>query len=286
MRILLATDGSEAAQAASRWVTFLPLPAATELLVLTAAAPASAGSPAREALLAEARDVAEAARRTVAERWPGAEARVVEGDPRPVVLRVADEWRAELVVLGARGLGAFAGLVLGSVSVAVARHAACPVLVTKGAPRPLRSALVAVDGSRDSLLATRFCASLPLDPAPRLRLLAVAEPARFPASAPGSIRPQLLAAARDMLRERTAQMEDALRLAERELGSRPANVERAVVVGNPGEAIVQAAQSAETDLVALGARGLGPFGRLVLGSVSEYVLRHAACPVLVVKRAA
>ncbi len=285
MRILLATDGSEAAQAAGRWLTLLPLPAETELLVVTAAAPASATSAEREALWTEAGEVAEAARGTIAQRWPAAEARVVEGDPRPVVLRVAEEWRAELIVLGARGLGTFAGLVLGSASVAIARHAACPVLVTKGAPRPVRSALVAVDGSPDSLVAAKFCASLPLDPAPRLRLVAVAEPPRFPASAPGSIRPQLRAAARDMLRERAAQMEEALRLAERELGSRPANVERAVVVGNPGEAIVQAAQSAETDLVALGARGLGVFGRLALGSVSEHVLRHAPCPVLVVKRA-
>lgn len=284
MRVLLATDGSEAAQEAGRWLTLFPLPAETELLVLTAASPASATSAEREAPWTEAREVAEAARRTIAERWPAAEARVEEGDPRPVVLQVAEQWRAELVVLGARGLGTFAGLVLGSVSVAVARHAPCPVLVTKGAPRPVRSALVAVDGSPDSLAAARFCASLPLDPSTRLRLVGVAERPHFPASAPGSIRPQLRAAARDMLRERSAHMEEALRLAERELGSRPANVERAVVVGNPGEAIVQAAQSVETDLVALGARGLGVFGRLVLGSVSEHVLRHAACPVLIVKR--
>jgi nucleotide-binding universal stress UspA family protein len=286
MRILLATDGSEAAQSATAWIRHLRFPATTDALVVTVAMPASAGLDVIEALKGDARDVAEAARRVLAEHWPEAEARTAEGDPRAVILQMADEWRADLVVLGARGLGAIAGLLLGSVSLGVARHASCPVLVTKGSPRPIGAAVIAVDGSPDSLEAARFCASLPLDPPPRVQLLAVAEPPRFPSSAPGSIRPQLRAAARDVLRERTAEMETVLGAAERELGARPAPVERTVLVGRPGETIVETVLTTSADLVAVGGRGLGMFGRLLLGSVSEHVLRHAPCPVLLVKKGA
>ncbi len=286
MRILLATDGSEAARSAAEWMRHLRFPATTEVLVVTVAVPAPATLDVAEALQGEARDVAEVARRALAERWPEVEARTVGGDPRTAILQMAEEWRADLVVLGARGLGTFAGLLLGSVSLGVARHAACPVLITRGSPRPVRTAVIAVDGSADALAAARFCAWLPLDPAPRIRLLAVAEPPRFPSSAPGAIRPQLRAASQEILRERTAEMEEVLRATEGELGARPTPVERAVVVGNPGEAIVEAAQTAGADLLVVGARGLGMFGRLLLGSVSEQVLRHAQCPVLLVKKGA
>jgi len=44
-----------------------------------------------------------------------------------------------------------------------------------------------------------------------------------------------------------------------------------------------AAQPAEADLIVVGARGLGGFGRLLFGSISENVLRAARCPVLIVK---
>jgi nucleotide-binding universal stress UspA family protein len=284
MRILLATDGSDAARAATEWTRQLQFPTTTHVLVVTVAAPATLDV--FEALQGEARGVAEAARLALAERWPEADARGGEGDPRTVILQMASEWRADLVVLGARGLGAFAGLLLGSVSLGVARHAACPVLITRGSPRPVHTAVIAVDGSADALAAARFCAALPLDPAPRIRLLAVAEPPRFPSSAPGAIRPQLRAAAQDILRERTAEMEDVLRATEVKLGARPAPVERSVLVGSPGEAIVEAARTTGADLVVVGGRGLGVFGRLLLGSVSEHVLRHAPCPVLLVKKGA
>ena len=68
-----------------------------------------------------------------------------------------------------------------------------------------------------------------------------------------------------------------------EFSDRPRGVESCVVVGHPAEEIVRAAAEPGTDLVVVGARGLGRFRRLLLGSVSERVLHHAACPVLVVK---
>ncbi|TJY40768.1 universal stress protein [Cohnella pontilimi] len=53
--------------------------------------------------------------------------------------------------------------------------------------------------------------------------------------------------------------------------------------GPPGAAIVSRAEQIGCDLIVIGHRGLSGFERFFLGSVSEYVLRHAPCPVLVVK---
>jgi nucleotide-binding universal stress UspA family protein len=57
-------------------------------------------------------------------------------------------------------------------------------------------------------------------------------------------------------------------------------VERKVVAGGAARSIIDAAKGA--DLVAVGRRGHGGFSRLLLGSVSDQVVRHAGCPVVVV----
>jgi nucleotide-binding universal stress UspA family protein len=67
------------------------------------------------------------------------------------------------------------------------------------------------------------------------------------------------------------------------LRARTGAVERSVVLGQPATEILTAAEEPGVDLVVLGARGLGLLGRLVLGSVSDRVVHHAPCPVLVVK---
>ncbi len=287
MRILLATDGSEDSRGATEWLRELPVPPTSSVLVLTVASGPMSARAERNDLLEVVRTdawyVVQAARRSLAGRWAEIEERVVDGDPRSAILQVRDDWGADLVVVGSRGLGAFAGMILGSVSIEVARHAPCAVLVTKGSPRPVRTAVVAIDGSANALAAARWLAALPLDRGVRVHLVAVAERPRYPSSAPGVIRPQLNAAIEEMVRERTQELEKALGSVAGEFASVPATVERTAAVGNPADAIVAAAETARADLVVVGARGLGTFERVLLGSVSERVLHNASCPVLVVR---
>jgi len=56
-----------------------------------------------------------------------------------------------------------------------------------------------------------------------------------------------------------------------------------VWTGDPGDMIVEAAEAEHVDMVLVGSHGRGAVGRLFLGSVSEHVVRHAPCPVLVVR---
>ena len=56
-----------------------------------------------------------------------------------------------------------------------------------------------------------------------------------------------------------------------------------VWTGDPGDQIVAAAEAEHVDMIVVGSHGRGTVGRLLLGSVSEHVVRNASCPVLVVR---
>jgi nucleotide-binding universal stress UspA family protein len=195
---------------------------------------------------------------------------------------VAEEWPAELVVLGARGLGAVAGLLLGSVSLGVARHARCSGLVVKGGTDAICGALVAIDGSPHAAAAAVFLARLPLDPTAVVRLVGVVEPPRYPAATPrfasGMVREGII----QIVKERSAALEQALATAAAPFDGVVKHVERRVLIGHPVDALIGAAATPDIGLVVVGARGLGSLERL-LGSVSEGVLRHVDRPVLMVK---
>src|SRR5262252_5235739 len=232
MRILLATDGSKDARVATAYLKELRLPAATTVRIIVAVTlPGFAldEPPMRElkrSVFEQARGLADEARAALAPCDLAVETDVVVGDPRAEILRAADEWRADLIVLGARGLGRIKRLLLGSVSLAVARHASCPVLVVKGRPRKLASVLVAMDGSEDSFRALRFLLSLSLARQTKLRLLSVVEPIRYPASAPGAVRGHLIRMLKEIENERRGELEKVLEKAAAELGSSLTRVTR------------------------------------------------------------
>ncbi len=287
MRVLLATDGSEEALAATEWLLTFPLPRSATLRVLgvvTLGGPPS-GETTLEDLLATARDrahrVVREARDILVNRWADVEERVAEGDPREEIVRMAEEWRAELIVLGARGLTPLKRALLGSVSTTVVRYAPSPVLVVKGRRQPVHRVVVAVDGSEDSLRAARFFAGLPMPVGFEIQLLGVVEPPTVP-GIPALSRVALGRADR-LVAEWKEDAERELRRAEFEFKERGARVERVVSVGRAAEEIVEATADSRVGLVVVGARGLGAVRRLLLGSVSEHVLHHAACPVLVVR---
>lgn len=58
---------------------------------------------------------------------------------------------------------------------------------------------------------------------------------------------------------------------------------RAVFCARPGEAIVDVAKEEHAMLIVMGTRGMGTIRRTLIGSVSDYVVHHAHCPVLVAR---
>ncbi|MBI2162004.1 MAG: universal stress protein [Candidatus Rokubacteria bacterium] len=290
MRVLLATDGSKDACAAAEYLKHFPLPgdAAIRVMTVVTLPPSALDVPPvaafNESLLAEGRRVVGEACALLGPR-AAVEERVVQGNPKEEIVRAAEEWPADLVVVGGRGLGGVRGFLLGSVSQTVARHVHCPVLVVKGRARALASVLIATDGSDGANEAIRFLLSLPFPPAKkvRVRLLSAVEPTPYPASAPKLIRAQLKGMIAQLERERRADVEKVLDRAARELKAKVTRLTRSMPTGHPAREIVAAAASCDADLVVVGARGLGGMKRLLLGSVSERVLHDARCPVLIVK---
>jgi nucleotide-binding universal stress UspA family protein len=287
LRVLLATDGSDDARAAGAWLGHFPVPDGSRLQVLSVASiPPSALDipPVREyqaSLREAATRMAEAARSALAPRFAEADAQMAEGDPREVIVHAAETWKADLVVLGARGLGAIAGALLGSVSLGVARHAPCSVLVVKPGAAVGRRIVIAVDGSPQAAAAAAFVARLPLDATTIVQLVSVAQRPVAPATTPGLAAGIVRRALAELLQERKGALERALAaLAGRFAGVK--TVERTVLVGHPVEALLGAV-GGDVGLVVVGARGLGTVKRLVLGSVSEALLRHVDRPILIVK---
>jgi nucleotide-binding universal stress UspA family protein len=287
MRVLLATDGSEQALAATEWLLTFPLPRSTTVRVIAVASlayvlPARLESTRqdRRGPYEHAARIASEARATLVRCRAAVEARVAEGDPREEIVRMADAWPADLVVLGARGLRPLQRALLGSVSTAVVRHVQCPVLVMRERRRGLRTIVLGVDGSPNCLGAAGFLGSLPLDPGFRLTLVGVVVP---PPVLPA---PELATGplfVDEALTQWQREVERALDSAGSTFKPEGVAIERRVLIGQAGEEIVSTANAVGADLVVVGARGHGAFKRLLLGSVSEYVLHHAECPVLVVK---
>ena len=196
---------------------------------------------------------------------------VGSGSPAPALLRLSEE--AALIVVGARGTGGFAGLLMGSVSGQVAEHGFCPVAVVRPPAPSATDVVVGVDGSREAVHALQLGAA----EAQRTGGILVAVNAyRFPPVANAYVpNPCLQARTHRQLATET------LAAALGELGSDNPDlkIEQRIESGPAARVLLDAATGAA--VLVVGSRGLGGFAGMVAGSVSQQVLRHARCPVLV-----
>lgn len=198
---------------------------------------------------------------------------VRRGPTVPVLLEAAKS--AALLVVGSQGHGLALGSLTGSVSQHVARHAACPVVVV----RPLRQQdagriVVGVDGSGESESALRFAchrAAVTGEEVVVVNGYGGAWGAGVDPIPPFEAHPGKDVAER-LLAESVAGMRaDFPRIA----------ITTEAVPSPPERLLVDCSQSAS--LVVVGSRGRDAFAELLLGSVSQYALHRAECPVAVVR---
>ncbi|MGP3769932.1 universal stress protein [Streptomyces sp. SDT5-1] len=205
------------------------------------------------------------------------EGEVATGEPL-TILAVRSK-QADLVVVGSRGLGAFTGLLVGSVAVYLAAHAQCPVLVVRGRADAEGPVVVAVDGSGDSASAVdaAFAAADRLG----TKVLALHVWNTWTAEGPerpGALTP-LVSNISELRRAAEDTLADSVAVAQR---AHPhVIVERELLEGRVRPALIEASKDAR--LVVVGARGRGGFKGLIMGSVSQALLHHADCQVLVVR---
>ena len=143
MRILLAIDDSRFSQAAIETVIEQARPQDTDVRILhvvespplLVAREMGGYDPALETALESQKQDAEAlvlkATELLRARGLKVAATVEVGDPKSKILDVAEEWRADLIVVGSHGRQGFERFLMGSVSDAVARHAKCSVQIVR-----------------------------------------------------------------------------------------------------------------------------------------------------------
>ncbi|WP_018215547.1 universal stress protein [Salinispora vitiensis] len=199
---------------------------------------------------------------------------IIDGEAAAVL--VGEAPNAVLIVLGDRGMGGFAALVVGSVAVQVATHADCPVLVARGTDRTEGPVIVGVDGSAVSPPAVEFAAEQA-----SLRgsdLVAVHTYLHPVAREPGDMQPLVYDEENLRHEERQLLAESVAGLAER---WPDLTVHHQTIRGRPAPILNEASQQAQ--LLVVGGHGRGALTGLLLGSVSQSALHHADCPVAVVR---
>lgn len=295
--ILLATDGSEEAQQAASLAVAISKGTDSELHVVhieevPVLAHAYAMPDLHEDLQEEnaqgAREFLEEQVKRVEEAGASvAESHLRMGYPADQIIHLGEEIGAGLIVIGSRGHGGIRRLLLGSVSETVVRYAHCPVLVARGTSietLPTRVVL-ATDGSEDAGLAAKTAAELSGRMGSELHLVHVGDlrpPTHYPY--PPGVR---AAMEEDTFAEELAQGTKELELLDRQRGQvEEAGGEIAQIHDRTGPApreIIALSEEIEAGLIVVGSRGLRGLERLVMGSVSESVVRYAHCPVMVVR---
>ncbi|MET7866858.1 universal stress protein [Micromonospora taraxaci] len=210
------------------------------------------------------------------DRWPGlvVEVRQVAGGPG--ITMIEESRRADLVVVGSRGLGGFAGLLLGSVGSQVAAHAHCPVLVVRPDEQPIpvdAPVLVGVDGSESSRLAAGYAADEAALRDVPVVLVHVGPPTEG-RTVPEEIEESQAAYQADAVRL-LADASAAVRAEHPDLVVR----EHPVRAAGAAQGLIEA--SGNASLLVVGTRGRAGFTGMLLGSVSQAAIQHAHCPVLV-----
>jgi nucleotide-binding universal stress UspA family protein len=308
MKILIGYDGSECGDAALEDLKTAGLPKAAEVLVMCMADvflpppineevdnafPMSVPAGVRRAQeraeykVKIAGSMARRAGEQVKASFPEWDVRhqALADSPAWALVRTADEWEADLLVVGAHGHSDLGGrLILGSISQRVLYEARCSVRVARSRPRaadaPLRL-LVGVDNSTHSYAALEAVYRRQWPAGTEVRLLAVVDTVM--AINPESSEPSVLKWIEVDNEDNWDQVRQIFEPAADNLLS--AGLDAAVMIrrGNPKDAVVEEAESWGADCIFVGAKGVRGVDRLLLGSVSSAVSARANCSVEVVR---
>lgn len=287
--VVVGFDGSPTSLVALDWAAATAAAYGTGLTLLRARPDAAApvmevAVPSEEAVAAlgeEAATALAAATARVAASHPEVAVTAVVHPDSPVRALLEQSASAKMVVVGSRGMEGFKGLLLGSTTMNVAPHARCPVAVLyepdeetaearQNAKHP-QEVIVGYDGS----LSADVALTLALDHAAATGLgVAVVVVTKGRSEAPVA---EQVDPADDTLGEGVRSL---LQQAARTAGQDPAvPLTYLHAVGRPAAVLINEASGAA--LAVVGARGLGGFAGLVMGSVSLQMLMHAECPVIV-----
>jgi nucleotide-binding universal stress UspA family protein len=289
MKIMIALDGSPASEISIQEALSRPWPAHSEFSLITAVDPfffVRAPMVLAEAKRATQQVLDDSAQKLTSAGWLTTTTIVLE-KPRHVIYKAAEDWKADLIMLGSRGHGTFKRLLLGSTAQAILRHAHCSVEIVRAAPAKTSAAgsglkvLIPTDGSDCAEKALKSITSRPWPKDSQFRVISCPEFPMLLGDYPffgGEQLSDLTQASEDHSREAVQKSTSLL-----QNSGLTVQTEVTAPKDTPAESIVSAAEIWQADLIVMGSHGKRGFDRLVLGSVSESVAMHAHCSVEVVR---
>lgn len=197
------------------------------------------------------------------------------GDAAEGIIQTAEESHADLVIVGQRGMTATPSFLLGGVSQKVATYAPCSILVVKEPMAKLERILVAVDGSEPAHKAVEFLSGGPFKGLAQVTIVTV-----WPS---GRSERWGMPARSELSQMVEDKGQELLRNIAGECAGYSYKITTELLHGDPAFAILDAAARHEAQIILIGSRGVKAIKRFLLGSVSEKVLVHAPCSVLIVR---
>lgn len=286
--VVVGVDGSSSARDAVRWgARAAEVRRAPLLLVTSQLGPESCGAGVPPGFFefqeaAAQRHLVEAAEAATAE-CPGVAVETIVHTAPAIPALLTHSTTARLLVIGARGHGELGGGLLGSVTVAVATHAHCPVVVVRGAPEagapaPTGPVVVGVDGSANSAPALGAAygeaswRGVDLVAVHAWTDLSLAAVYALDSNATVLDTATLRAGQDAVLAESLAGWADTYP---------DVTVRRVVVEDRPVRHLL--AESAGAQLLVVGSHGRGGFASMLLGSTSRALLQAADVPLMIVR---
>jgi nucleotide-binding universal stress UspA family protein len=214
---------------------------------------------------------------------------LILGFPTEKFLKYAEEQMPDLIIIGAKGLRATPGILVGGVAQQVVEYAPCPVLVIRAPYNGLRGIMLVTDGSASSWQAVHFLDRLPLPVGAQLWVMHVLPPPPVPmmiletsmGNVPIAFQDSGEAAALKAKEEKEGQGLVDSTLVELQAMGKPA--EGLLKRGDAATEIMAVAKEQSIDLLITGSRGLSPIRSWMMGSVSRKLVHYSGCSILVVR---
>jgi nucleotide-binding universal stress UspA family protein len=196
-----------------------------------------------------------------------------EGEIYERIVDLADAENSDLIVMGRKGTAGLQRTLVGSVTARVIGHSQRDVLVVPNDTSiGWKSILFATDGSKFSEAATDKAIDFAKSYGSELDVITVVDVTEeFMARAPGALE--------DLVKKAKSMVEDVKKKAD----SKGIKAESIVREGDAYKAIINIAKKQKVNAIIMGSHGRTGLKRLLMGSVTERVIGHAPCPVLVVK---
>ena len=296
MKLLLAIDSSPVSKTVVDEVAKRPWPPGTTACVLNIIDWPQLQTTASviEAVKQSADSLVKSASAELSRVGLPATTKILEGHPRTAVAEFAEEWSADLVLVGSHGASGLVRFLLGSVAQATLRRAPCSVEIVRKPERDSTIAtaamriLIATDGSDCATAAVKSVAHRPWPDGSQIRVVSVipfvipAGEMISPTLGPVDASPNVVEA---LQKEARGRAEEAVSRALHVLTDariKPVKTEL-LQIGDAREVILDQAKDWAADLIVVGSHGYHGIDRLTLGSVSESVAMHAYCSVEVIR---